>query len=105
MIRQTGNYTDAGRWWYKEDEIDIAAINEKEDILLVGECKWTKEEVGISLLRELEDTVERIRWRNDQRSQKFALFSRSGFTQEIETEASGREDLELHNPEKMYRGP
>jgi hypothetical protein len=105
MIRQTGNYTDTGRWWYKEDEIDIAAINEKEDILLVGECKWTKEEVGISLLRELEDTVERIRWRNDQRSQKFALFSRSGFTQEIETEASGREDLELHNPEKMYRGP
>jgi AAA+ ATPase superfamily predicted ATPase len=100
-VRQTGKYTDTGRWWYKEDEIDIAAINEKEDILLAGECKWTKEKVRISLLRDLEEDVEKIRWRNDQRSQRFALFSRSGFTKELETESSDREDLELYDLERL----
>jgi hypothetical protein len=81
-IRQ-GNldtYTDVGRWWYGEDEIDIVALAGSEDRILFGECKWTRDPVGHGLVDDLQAKATNVRWGPSTREEHFALFSKSGFT-------------------------
>lgn len=89
VLRNYG-YEDVGRWWYKEDEIDIVAINEKGNDILFGECKWSKNEVGLSDLNLLKERSEKVRWGDEQRDESFILFSKSGFTQKLEEEEQVR---------------
>lgn len=100
MVRDR-NYPEVGRWWYKEDEIDVAGLNPDQDKLLLGECKWTSEKVGKSVLRKLENKEEEVQWRNGKREVEYALFSKFGFTEEIRDEEETRKDLELYGLEKL----
>lgn len=74
-----GPYSEVGRWWYGEDEIDIVGLAPGDDRVLLAECKWTSEPVGHSLVTSLREKAERVRWGPDTREEEFALFSRSGF--------------------------
>jgi len=71
--------TDVGRWWYNEEEIDVIAVDEETNELLLGECKWTGSPVGIDVARRLEKKADGVRWRNGERDESFVLFSKSGF--------------------------
>jgi AAA+ ATPase superfamily predicted ATPase len=71
--------TDVGRWWYKEEEIDVVALNEESDEILFGECKWTNSPVCEGVVRGLEEKKDEVRWRGGDRTEKFVLFSKSGF--------------------------
>jgi AAA+ ATPase superfamily predicted ATPase len=77
-------YSDVGRWWYGEDEIDIVGLAPNDDRLLVAECKWTAEPVGQRLVEQLQATAERVRWGPPDRDERFALFSKSGFVDGLE---------------------
>ena len=72
-------YAHVGRWWYGEDEIDIVGLAPNADRLLLGECKWTTEPVGHSLVSDLEAKAERVRWGSEDREVRYALFSKAGF--------------------------
>ncbi len=50
-----------GRWWDKEEEIDIVGIGENE--ILFSECKWSNKKVGLSVLYDLKEKskVEKYR--------------------------------------------
>jgi AAA+ ATPase superfamily predicted ATPase len=72
-------YSDVGRWWYGEDEIDIVGLAPDADRILFAECKWTSEPVGPALVSQLREKAERVRWGPDTRDEEFALFSKSGF--------------------------
>jgi len=74
-----GPYSEVGRWWYGEDEIDIVGLAPGEDRILLGECKWTTESVGHGLASQLREKADRVRWGPDSREEEFALFSKSGF--------------------------
>ncbi|MFC6954971.1 ATP-binding protein [Halorubellus litoreus] len=87
-----------GRWWYGENEIDVAGINEQTETLLLGECKWTTGEVGHGLLADLEALESDVRWHGTDRSVVYALFAREGFTSELQEAAASREDLRLFTP-------
>jgi AAA+ ATPase superfamily predicted ATPase len=80
-IRQgeLGPYSEVGRWWYGEDEIDIVGLAPDDDRVLLAECKWTSDPVGHTLVSQLREKVERVRWGPDTREEEFALFSKSGF--------------------------
>jgi AAA+ ATPase superfamily predicted ATPase len=41
----------AGRWWSKNQEIDVVGVLEKS--LIVGECKYSNKKVGIDILEAL----------------------------------------------------
>lgn len=90
-----------GTWWYREEEIDVVAIHEGEERLLVGECKWTSSRVGESLLSDLEEKVSSVRWRGENRQECFILFSKSGFTDGLQESAQGRNDLLLYDLSKI----
>ncbi len=73
-------YSEVGRWWYGEDEIDIVGLAPNDDRILFAECKWTSESVGESLVTDLRQKAANVRWGPDDREEQFALFSKSGFT-------------------------
>lgn len=76
---ELGPYSEVGRWWYGEDEIDIVGLAPDDDRTLLAECKWTTDPVGHSLAATLRDKAERVQWGPDTRDEEFALFSKSGF--------------------------
>lgn len=73
------SYSEVGRWWYGEDEIDIVGLAPDADRILFAECKWTSQPVGPALVSGLREKAERVRWGSDTRAEEFALFSKSGF--------------------------
>lgn len=84
-----------GRWWYKTEEIDVVGLDEESDTLLLGECKWSSNLVDVGLLASLEDLVPEVRWRGQDRTVKYALFSRQGFTDELMALCEARDDVFL----------
>jgi hypothetical protein len=68
-----------GRVWNKKVEIDIAAINKKSQIVLLGECKWSRKKMNINDLDMLGNKSKLLPKVKDYRIQ-YALFSKNGFT-------------------------
>ncbi len=62
--------TAIGRWWHKDREIDIVAVNETE--MLLGECKWQERVDGRKLLAALKEKGEALPGRKT-----YVLFARS----------------------------
>lgn len=85
-----------GRWWYGGEEIDVVGLHPDSNTLLLGECKWTTSPVSTGLFRELEALEPDVRWHGTDRTVKYALFSRSGFTEDLVDLAGHRDDLYLY---------
>ena len=70
-----------GRWWHREHEIDLVALNQEgaQSQILLGECKWTHTPVGIDVLKSLYHKAQHVQWNRDTRQEWFILFSRAGF--------------------------
>ncbi len=71
------NFSKIGRWWWKEEEIDIVALNEKERQIYLGECKWSEKVNTKTLYHDLIEKGEKVRWRNEDRKVKYVLFAKS----------------------------
>lgn len=89
------NFTKIGRYWDSKDEIDIVALDPEGKNLILGECKYWTEPVGVSVLRDLEAKTNSVAWEWDNRKVWYVLFSASGFTDELIKEAASRTDMEL----------
>ena len=81
-----------GRWWDdKHAEIDV--FGSGEDDVLLGECKFWKGPVGANVLHGLEAKAEFVK--TGERAPFYALFSIAGFTPELKTLATERDDVLL----------
>ena len=76
-----------GGWWNRNAEIDVLAINLKEKIALVGECKWAVHPIGTSVLDDLKYKVKVLMKDHDITKVQFAVFSRNGFSTDLEGRA------------------
>jgi len=56
------DFDKSGRWWHKDKEIDIVALNEE------------KKEI---LFAELKEKSQYVQWNNDKRKERFAIFAKS----------------------------
>lgn len=72
-----------GRWWDRDEEIDIIGFNKELNAILFVEVKWSEKQVGTNILNELKTKAEKVQWGNSKTSKHFALFSRKGFTSEM----------------------
>lgn len=88
-------FSKLGRYWDSKEEIDIAAIDPDGKNLILGECKYWQEPVGVSVLRALEAKAEMVAWEKEKRKTWLVLFSVNGFTEELRAEAAARSDLQL----------
>ena len=85
--------TRLGRWWDKNEEIDIVGIGEKE--ILFGECKWSNKKVGMSIYYELKEKSRKVQWNNNERKEFFIFFSREGFSEDLIELASQEKNIIL----------
>ena len=79
-------YSEVGRWWYGEEEIDIVGLAPNDDRVLLAECKWTTDPVGEDLVESLRAKAEHVRWGPADRDERFAMFSKSGFVDGLEAQ-------------------
>jgi AAA+ ATPase superfamily predicted ATPase len=88
---------DVGKWWYGEHEIDVVGLTADETLLL-GECKFQSTPLGYDTLASLETHTAELRWTPEEggeRTERYALFSRSGFEDSVREAAAERTDLDL----------
>jgi len=78
-------FENIGSWWgnnpvtRQQEEIDLVAFTKNE--ILVGECKWCNENMGINQLETLKRRGNIIR---QNRKIYYIMFSKTGFTKELE---------------------
>lgn len=84
-----------GRWWDKNTEIDIVALDNEGGNIIFGECKYWEGKIGINVLRQLEEKANNVLWKSGNRKDHFLLFSFSGYTDELLEMAKKRNDLIL----------
>ena len=72
------NFTKIGKWWHREREIDVVAMNELNGEILFLECKWQdlKQGKAEKVLAELKDKSRYVLWNNDTRKEFFGLLGR-----------------------------
>ncbi len=74
-------FTAVGKWWDKNEEIDIVAINSQENSILFCEVKWSNKLVGLDVYENLRKKAQKVIWGRKGRKELFCLFSKSGFTE------------------------
>ncbi len=67
-----------GKWWYKDNEIDIVALDENKRESFFFECKWSNLSYSQSLkiLNTLMEKSRDVRWYNDSRVETYGLFGK-----------------------------
>lgn len=93
-------FQQVGRWWTKDAEIDLVGLNEEENEILFGEVKWSVNQVGTDILAELRRKAPLVQWGREGRRESFALFSRSGFTEEL-VRVAAEEGVSLRSLEEI----
>lgn len=84
-------FNKIGRWWHKEKEIDLIAINEKNNQVTFIECKYKDNMNPTKILMELKEKSKYFNWRNEKRNERFIIFAKS-FKERIK-----EKDLELYD--------
>ncbi len=85
LVKERENIFDfnkIGRWWYKDNEIDLIALNEQTKKTLFCECKWKENISAERIFHELREKTGDFHWHNDKRTEHFAIFAKS-FKKEI----------------------
>jgi len=88
-------FSKIGRYWDNNTEIDIAALDPDGKNLILGECKYWKEPVGINIFADLEEKAKKVAWNKNNRKTWYILFSTGGFTTELKELAKSRNDIIL----------
>lgn len=94
------SFDKIGRWWEKDEKIDIIALNEEENKILFAEVKWSKKPVGTDIYENLKKKSGKVEWKKGERNEYFCLFSRSGFTENMER-AAREENIFLLQKDKL----
>ncbi len=97
------DFTKIGKWWHRDREIDVVALNERTKEILFAECKWKSRVNAEKVCRELVEKAEHVQWHNDKRKEYFAVFARS-FSKRIgEFEDRKVFCFDLRNLEKILK--
>lgn len=73
-----------GRWWFKDNEIDIIATGKDEKSILFGECKWQDMVDSEKIVKDCAEKAVNVKWGEAGRKESFAVFARS-FSKRIDS--------------------
>ena len=71
------NFTRIGKWWYKDKEIDLVALNRRTKEILFAECKWKDQVNSEKVLADLEEKSRHVDWFKKSCRPHFAVFAKS----------------------------
>jgi len=68
-----------GKWWHKNEDIDIVALDKKKKQAMFFECKYKNlgYNQSLKILKELEGKAGFVQWFNDDRNEKYGIIGRS----------------------------
>lgn len=91
-----------GRWWDKEEEIDLVALNSQTNEILFAEVKWSNKPIGTNIYEDLKKKAQKVKWGKKNRKEHFALFSKAGFTPQMEKTAK-KENIYLFHKDRLKK--
>lgn len=98
ILNNFGQSSNFGSFWTKNTEIDLLLVTQKGESI-AGEAKWKNHKVCKNTLTLLERKCKHEKLHID----KFALFSKSGFSKELKSLQNERILLfDLEDIKKMY---
>ena len=82
------NFSNIGKWWHKEKEIDLIGLNKNKKDIAFFECKWKSLSYNKSLkiLEILQEKANNVKWLNNNRKEYYGLVAK-----EIENKIDLRE--------------
>ena len=89
-----------GRWWDRNEEIDLIALISRTNEILFGEVKWSNKPIGTNIYEDLKRKSQRVKWGKQNRKEYFALFSKAGFTPDMK-KAAKKEGVYLFKKDKL----
>jgi len=90
----------AGKWWDKNEEIDVVALNSETKEILFGEAKWSQKMIGTDIYENLKRKARLVDWNRGARKEHYALFSKSAFTKDMVALAK-EENVKLVHRDKL----
>jgi AAA+ ATPase superfamily predicted ATPase len=71
-------FTKLGRWWHKENEIDVATLNEESKEIGFFECKYSslKFRDAFAILAELKNKSGYVDWNTSKRKEHFGRIAK-----------------------------
>lgn len=88
-------FSKIGRYWDAHTKIDICALDPDGKNIIVGECKYWKDKMGLNVLYDLEKKAATIRWNKDDQRMWYVLCSANGYTDELKNAVAERKDVVL----------
>lgn len=68
-----------GKWWHKDEEIDIVALDEEKNEIFFLECKWSRleKEKAEKILADLKRKAAIVKWRNAARKDRYGIIAKT----------------------------
>lgn len=93
-------FQKVGKWWHKEEEIDLVAFDESRKEILFAECKWQDNVNAKEILEKLGKQSSRIKWHTDNRKEQYAVFAKNFKKREEEKNTFC---YDINNLENFYK--
>lgn len=77
FLSELSGFSNVNKWWRKDREIDIVALNKKTKEILFAECKWQNRINAEKIVKGLSEKAPYVDWYNDKRKESFAVFAKS----------------------------
>jgi hypothetical protein len=92
---------EVGSWWSRQAQIDLVAVQRDRRSVILGEARWRRQPMVIADLEALQ--LKTRHWLGDERGWDiwYALYSRTGFSLELQTRAASDAHLLLFSPAQI----
>ncbi|RLG31756.1 ATP-binding protein [Methanosarcinales archaeon] len=71
-------FSKIGKWWHKDQEIDVVALRDATKEILFVECKWQNLTCwqAEKILEDLSEKAKSVQWNSDSRKEYFGIVAR-----------------------------
>ncbi len=76
-------FTEVRKWWFKDKEIDLVALDHERKQVIFAECKWQDNVDAEEIIEGLKEKSWFVKWNNIERREYFAIFAKS-FKKKVE---------------------
>jgi AAA+ ATPase superfamily predicted ATPase len=68
-----------GKWWHKDEEIDIVSLNDETKDIAFIECKWSSLGVreATKILTDLKRKATLVKWNNSERKEHYGIIAKT----------------------------
>jgi uncharacterized protein len=101
--KQFPSFYQFGRWWNKNNEIDLLGLDDTTNSILFVETKWNNQKVDTRILKELQKKSIEVSWGTPNRKEFYCLISKSGFTDDLLEIANSDSNLILIEEDEVVK--